>query len=198
MEDRLVPYTQLIVSFLADKLTFEEFENKYFKLFHSDDSLGAVEEEHTLSDIFTTLDTISDMPEVNPGKATEEELRQVCAAALVTLQSLNAGYYKSFKNDVNALPENLQNFYRMLECAFPEGIPRLLYRPLVTVLGESLSDFELVQLLSHYTGMQDENVLEDAQRARLLTSNRLIQNFHEKLDEVKKILHPCGYGFQSF
>ena len=171
----------------------KEFEERYFKLFQSDDSLGAVEEEHTLSDIFTTLDSISDTPEINPDKATEEELRQVCAAALVTLQSLNAGHYKSFENKVETLPKHLQKAYRMLECAFPEGIPRLLYRPLVTVLGESLSDFELVQLLSHYTGMQDENVLEDAQRARLPTSNRLIQDFQEKLDEVKKILLPCGY-----
>ena len=193
MPDRLPPYIKLIASFLADKLTFEEFAGKYYRLYKSDDSFGAVEEERTLSSIYTTIDTISDMPWINSNKATEEELRQECAAALVTLQLLNAGYYKSFKNDVNALPENLQNFYRMLECAFPEGIPRLLYRPLVTVLGESLSDFELVQLLSHYTGMQDENVLEDAQRARLPTSNRLIQDFQEKLDEVKKILLPCGY-----
>ncbi|CAN5868281.1 hypothetical protein BH24DEI2_BH24DEI2_22830 [soil metagenome] len=197
MPDVLTLYIKLIASFLAERTTLEEFRERYFKLFKSDDSFGPQEEGRTLSSIFTTLDCL-DEPQDSLYKATEEELRQECAAAIETLQSLNSGRYKSYENKVETMPEHLQNVYKMLECAFPKGIPRALYRPLIALLSASFKDADLVHLVSHYTGMQKKNVHDDVEDVEFAQGSNTpflfkIKDLDKKMDEVKKILLPCGY-----
>ncbi len=198
MPDISLLYIKLIASFLAEKLTLEEFADRYCAFWKSNNSFGSVEESRTLDSIFTTIDTLSDMPEINPNKATEEELREECAAAIETLQSLNAGWYKSYENKVETLPDHLQNAYNILICAFPKGIARSLYHPLIALLSASFKDSDLVHFVSHYTGMQEENVRDDIEYVEFARSSNApfllkIKDLDKKMDEVKKILLPCGY-----
>lgn len=86
------------------------------------------------------------------------------------------------------IPAHLVNTYRMLQCAFPQGIDEQKYLPLLPVLYEQMSDRGLAQVVAEYTGRKYYSVLNDVYQVGAMTAFPV-----ELTDAIKRKLIHCGY-----
>jgi len=87
-----------------------------------------------------------------------------------------------------ALSQHLRPTCNFLQTAFPQGIDRDDYLPLLALLGEELSDRNLAEVVACAFGMDYESVLNDIYRARSTDAPS-----PEAVEKVKQWLLPYGY-----
>jgi predicted metal-dependent hydrolase len=86
-------------------------------------------------------------------------------------------------SSLKTVPTHLVNTYRLLQCAFPQGIGEQFYLPLLSILYEDMSDRNLAQSIAEFTGLEYHAVLHDVYRvaATPTFSSELIEAVQEKL-----------------
>ncbi|MEH2274487.1 MAG: DUF3349 domain-containing protein [Nostoc sp.] len=86
------------------------------------------------------------------------------------------------------IPAHLTSTYKLIQCAFPQGIDDQKYLPLLSILYKNMSDRSLAQVVAEYTGKNYYFVLNDVYRVGSMT------NFSfEVIDLVKQKLMSCDY-----
>jgi len=83
----------------------------------------------------------------------------------------------------------LTSTYKMIECAFPDGIDSQSYFPLLALLYYEMSDRNLARVVAECTGKNYAVVLNDLYRVKLtdVPDDRAIA-------PVKERLLACGYS----
>ncbi len=82
----------------------------------------------------------------------------------------------------------LLNTYKLIQCAFPDGIDSESYLPLLALLSDEMSHRSLAQVIAHYTGKDYYIVLNDVYGMR--STDVPLSN---AIDKVKQRLLSCGY-----
>lgn len=93
-------------------------------------------------------------------------------------------------NDIknNDIPKHLKSTYRMLVEAFPEGIDEDMYSPLLALLHEEMSDRNLAEVFSRFSGKDYSAVINDIYKS--VTVNKPTKS---DLSKAKERLVPFGY-----
>ncbi len=89
------------------------------------------------------------------------------------------------------LPQHLRSTYDLVKSAFPGKIDREEYLPLLSLLGEQMSDRNLAEVVSHAFAMGYEEVLNDIYHARSTNAPS-----REAVEKAKERLLP--HGFQNW
>jgi hypothetical protein len=89
------------------------------------------------------------------------------------------------------LPPELRDTFWMLRGAYPTGIPKEDYEPLLSLLYEGMSFRTLATTLAHCTGKDYLEVLNDAYGAA--TPEALSPEGRERLDGVRERLQAQSY-----
>jgi hypothetical protein len=81
------------------------------------------------------------------------------------------------------IPTHLVGTYRLLKCAFPQGISEEFYSPLLAILYEEMSDRNLAQVIADFTGREYHAALNDVYRVASMAtfSPELIEAVQQKL-----------------
>jgi hypothetical protein len=87
-----------------------------------------------------------------------------------------------------ALPKHLRATYNLVQSAFPKGIPQEAYMPLLTLLGDELSDRNLAEVMACAFDVDYEHALNDIYRARSTEVPSA-----EAVERLKQTLLPYGY-----
>ncbi|AVH70133.1 DUF3349 domain-containing protein [Nostoc sp. 'Lobaria pulmonaria (5183) cyanobiont'] len=82
----------------------------------------------------------------------------------------------------------LLSTYKLIQCAFPNGIETQDYLPLLALLYDQMSDRNLAEIVVHYTGRHYAVVLNDVYRVVTTDVPKA-----ETIDKVKQRLLVCGY-----
>ncbi len=82
----------------------------------------------------------------------------------------------------------LLSTYKLIECAFPNGIETQDYLPLLALLYDEISDRNLAEVVAHYTGKHYGVVLNDVYRVQSTDVPT-----PEAIDKVKQCLLACSY-----
>ena len=82
----------------------------------------------------------------------------------------------------------LLSTYKLIQCAFPNGIETQDYLPLLALLYDEMSDRNLAEIVVHYTGRHYAVVLNDVYRVVTTDVPKA-----ETIDKVKQRLLVCGY-----
>lgn len=82
----------------------------------------------------------------------------------------------------------LLSTYRLINCAFPDGIDPELYLPLLALLYDEMSDRNLAEVVATYTGKDYYRVLNDVYH---VNSTHALEV--EAIAKVRQRLLPCGY-----
>jgi len=92
---------------------------------------------------------------------------------------------------IDSLPARLRSTGRLVSSAFPQGVPEEDYRPLLTLLGESLSYRGLAEVMAHCTGKDYALVYNDV----LAVGSPFGAGKPElaAIERVRKRLVPFGY-----
>lgn len=86
------------------------------------------------------------------------------------------------------IPAYLVSTYKMMECAFPDGIANDKYLPLLVVLQEKLSHRNLAEVVSIFLQEDKVIVMNDLYRAMSVDIPT-----SESIKTIKQYLLPCGY-----
>jgi hypothetical protein len=86
------------------------------------------------------------------------------------------------------IPAHLASTYQLIQCAFPHGIDNQMYFPLLRILYEHMSDRNLAQVISEYSGKDYYGVLND-----IYGVGELGTVLPEGIDSVKQKLMNCNY-----
>lgn len=86
------------------------------------------------------------------------------------------------------IPTHLVSTHQLLQCAFPQGISEEFYLPLLSILYEELSDRNLAQVISEFTGRDYHVVLNDVYR---IASTPKFSS--ELIEAVQQRLVGCNY-----
>lgn len=86
------------------------------------------------------------------------------------------------------IPPHLQSTYKLIQCAFPNGIEAEDYEPLLALLSEEISDRNLAAVISYYVDKEYSVVLNDVYRVQSIDIPKT-----EAIDNLKKHLFSCGY-----
>jgi hypothetical protein len=86
------------------------------------------------------------------------------------------------------LPEHLRATYNLLQSAFPHGLAPESYMPLLTLLGDELSDRNLAEVMACAFEVDHEHALNDIYRARSTDAPSA-----EAVEKLKQTLLPYGY-----
>ncbi|HLP91316.1 MAG TPA: DUF3349 domain-containing protein [Nostocaceae cyanobacterium] len=83
---------------------------------------------------------------------------------------------------------HLQGTYKLIQCAFPNGIESQVYLPLLALLSEEMSDRNLAEVVAYYSTKDYHVVLNDIYRMQSIDipTPETIANLREKLLK-------CGY-----
>ncbi|MDZ8261988.1 DUF3349 domain-containing protein [Nostoc sp. ChiQUE01b] len=82
----------------------------------------------------------------------------------------------------------LLSTYKLIQCAFPNGIETQYYLPLLALLYDEMSDRNLAEIVAHYTTKHYGVVLNDVYRVKTTDVPKA-----EAIDKVKQRLLVCGY-----
>ncbi len=82
----------------------------------------------------------------------------------------------------------LLSTYKLIQCAFPNGIETQDYLPLLALLYDQMSDRNLAEIVVDYTGRHYAVVLNDVYRVVTTDVPKA-----ETIDKVKQRLLVCGY-----
>lgn len=83
---------------------------------------------------------------------------------------------------------HLLSTYKLIKCAFPDGIESEAYLPLLVLLEEEMSDRNLAELVAYYTGKDYSVVLNDVYRVK---STNVLKP--EVITNLTERLLACGY-----
>ena len=83
---------------------------------------------------------------------------------------------------------HLLSTYRLINCAFPDGIESEAYFPLLALFYNEMSDRNLAEVVAHYTGKDYSLVLNDVYWVK---STEVPEP--EAVAKVRRRLLPCGY-----
>ncbi|BCL35606.1 DUF3349 domain-containing protein [Nostoc sp. MS1] len=86
------------------------------------------------------------------------------------------------------IPPHLQSTYKLIQCAFPNGIEAQDYEPLLALLGEEMSDRNLTEVIACYLGKEYSVVLNDVYRVQSIDILKA-----EAVANLKNNLLSCGY-----
>ncbi|MBW4561230.1 MAG: DUF3349 domain-containing protein [Mojavia pulchra JT2-VF2] len=86
------------------------------------------------------------------------------------------------------IPHHLQSTYKLIQCAFPNGIEPENYEPLLALLSEEMSDRNLAQVIAYYVGKEYSVVLNDVYRVQSIDIPKA-----EAIANLKNNLFSCGY-----
>jgi hypothetical protein len=86
------------------------------------------------------------------------------------------------------IPPHLVSTYKMLKCAFPNGIDEQIYLPLLAVLYNEMSDRTLARVIADFTGKDYFVVLNDVYRVGGIETLP-----REMVNSIKQQLVSCGY-----
>ncbi|BAY40396.1 hypothetical protein NIES2111_47790 [Nostoc sp. NIES-2111] len=86
------------------------------------------------------------------------------------------------------IPPHLQSTYKLIQCAFPNGIEAEDYEPLLALLSEEMSDRNLAEVIAYYVGKEYSVVLNDVYRIQSINIAKA-----EAIDNLKNYLLTCGY-----
>jgi hypothetical protein len=86
------------------------------------------------------------------------------------------------------IPPHLQSTYKLIQCAFPNGIKAADYEPLLALLSEEMSDRNLAEVIAYYLGKEYSVVLNDVYRVQSLDIPKA-----EAIANLKKHLFSFGY-----
>lgn len=87
--NEVLPYIHLISSFVEGKISANEFESQYLKLYKNDPTPWSEELFSVLDGLFADVDAFCPDPDLrDEGDLDEDQLRQRSAAALEKLRSL--------------------------------------------------------------------------------------------------------------
>jgi len=89
---------------------------------------------------------------------------------------------------VRDIPKHLRNTFRLIRAAFPDGLDKTTYFPLLFVLYDDMSDRNLAEVVSKYIGKDYSTVLNDIYR--VVSTDKPAS---EDVTEVKRKLLRCGY-----
>ena len=87
-----------------------------------------------------------------------------------------------------SLPEHLRATCNLLQAAFPQGIAPETYLPLLTLLGEELSDRNLAEVMACAFDIDYEHALNDVYRGRSTDAPSAAA-----VEKVKQALASHGY-----
>src|SRR5947209_16695063 len=90
---------------------------------------------------------------------------------------------------VAAIREYLASTCALLQRTFPQGLPEEDYFPVLSILGEQMSNRSLASVISHFTGFDYAIVFNDVLRAQSTDVPR-----PEDRERVKRCLLDCGYA----
>ncbi|MEH1933577.1 MAG: DUF3349 domain-containing protein [Nostoc sp.] len=82
----------------------------------------------------------------------------------------------------------LLSTYKLIQCAFPNGIETQDYFPLLALLDDEMSDRNLAEVVAHHTTKHYGIVLNDVYRVRTTDVPKA-----EAIDKLKQHLLVCGY-----
>jgi len=82
----------------------------------------------------------------------------------------------------------LLSTYKLIQCAFPNGIETQDYLPLLALFYDEMSDRNLAEIVAYYTGRHYAVVLNDVYRVVTTDLPKA-----EAIDKVKQRLLVCGY-----
>jgi Protein of unknown function (DUF3349) len=85
------------------------------------------------------------------------------------------------------VPAYMTSGYALVNRAFPEGIADETYWPLLSILGEEMSDRSVARLISYVTEREYANVLHDMLRVQSTDAPSA-----EEIKRVKDRLRACG------
>ena len=88
------------------------------------------------------------------------------------------------------MPDHLRSTYEMVECAFPEGLPKDAYRSLIAVLVQVMSNRALARFLEHYLDMEYADALYDVYEIGV---DGLQPDEPNWVEEVEQKLKRCGF-----
>jgi hypothetical protein len=86
------------------------------------------------------------------------------------------------------IPPHLQSTYKLIKCAFPDGIEAENYEPLLALLSEEISDRNLAEVIAYYVGKDYSVVLNDVYRVQSIDIPKV-----EAINNLKKVLLNCAY-----
>jgi len=82
----------------------------------------------------------------------------------------------------------LQSTYKLIQCAFPNGIEAEDYEPLLALLSQEMSDKNLAEVIAYYLGKEYSVVLNDVYRVQSIDIPKA-----EAIANLKNNLLGCGY-----
>ncbi|UKO99639.1 DUF3349 domain-containing protein [Nostoc sp. UHCC 0870] len=86
------------------------------------------------------------------------------------------------------IPPHLQSTYKLIQCAFSDGIEAENYDLLLALLSEEMSDRNLAEVIAYYVGKDYRIVLNDVYRVQSIAVPK-----GEAINNLKKVLLSCGY-----
>ncbi|MBD2450134.1 DUF3349 domain-containing protein [Nostoc sp. FACHB-152] len=86
------------------------------------------------------------------------------------------------------IPPHLQSTYRLIQCAFPNGIEEENYEVLLALLSEEMSDRNVAEVIAYYIGKDYSVVLNDVYRVQSVDIPKA-----EDITKLKQLLVNCGY-----
>ena len=86
------------------------------------------------------------------------------------------------------LPDSLKSTVRLVNDAFPEGIPDELYFPVVRVLNEEMSDRNLAMVISYIRGTDESIALNHVYQAAQLSLD------DDSIEKALALLNAHGYA----
>ncbi len=89
------------------------------------------------------------------------------------------------------IPAHLISTYQLLQCAFPQGVEKQEYLPLLSILYEQMSDRSLAQVIAEFTGREYHAVLNDVYQVG--AAETFLSRGEEALSSVKQKLMHCDY-----
>jgi len=89
------------------------------------------------------------------------------------------------------VPKHLESTYRMISLAYPNGIDESKYLALIAVLYEYMSDRNLAEVISIFTGKKLEVVLNDIYRSQFTD-----RPHNNEVESVKQEL--MYFGFEKW
>ncbi len=91
-------------------------------------------------------------------------------------------------NQSVGVPKHLESTYKMILLAYPNGVDESKYLSLIAVLYEYMSDRNLAEVMSLFTGKEFEVALNDIYRSQ--STDKPHDN---EVDNVKRELLPFGF-----
>lgn len=87
------------------------------------------------------------------------------------------------RNQSIEVPKHLESTYRMITSAYPKGVVKSKYLPLIAVLYDYMSDRNLAEVISLCTGKDYAVVINDVYRTQSTDkpSDREVENVRQEL-----------------